>query len=346
MSSVPAPPAAAPAGGAPAVPPTVQVFQLYFGVLVTQIVLTMTEHDLPERLADGARRARSSRGDRASTSRSLYRAAAHRHRARARHPERRRALRPRPARGTRPASTTTFSWVFRRASRRCPGRSQTGKTGLRARLRRGALRVPRATTRRRRQVRHASMRLIHAARSSASPTPTTSPALRSVVDVGGGNGDRALRRSSTRIPQLDGVLFDLPSVVGRGTPSARAPPGAGRPSAATSSTACPPAGTPTCCRTSSTTGPRTAALRILDNCRDGDGRRRPAAHRRDGGARPATSRTRRKMLDMLMLVVNGAGMERTEAQYAELLDRAGFRLERVVPTASPVSIVEAVPQPR
>jgi hypothetical protein len=53
-----------------------------------------------------------------------------------------------------------------------------------------------------------------------------------------------------------------------------------------------------------------------------------------------------KMLDAVMLVINGAGMERSEAQYADLLGRAGFRLERVLPTASPVSVVEAVPQPR
>ena len=51
-------------------------------------------------------------------------------------------------------------------------------------------------------------------------------------------------------------------------------------------------------------------------------------------------------VDMVMIAFNGAGMERTEAEYAELLDRAGYRIERVVPTASPVSIVEAVPQPR
>ena len=47
-----------------------------------------------------------------------------------------------------------------------------------------------------------------------------------------------------------------------------------------------------------------------------------------------------------MIAFNGEGMERTEAEYAELLDRAGYRIQRVVPTASPVSIVEAVPQPR
>jgi len=51
-----------------------------------------------------------------------------------------------------------------------------------------------------------------------------------------------------------------------------------------------------------------------------------------------------KMSDMVMIAFNGEGMERTEGEYAELLDRAGFRLERVVPTASPVSVVEAYPR--
>jgi hypothetical protein len=49
-----------------------------------------------------------------------------------------------------------------------------------------------------------------------------------------------------------------------------------------------------------------------------------------------------KLLDMVMLVVPG-GRERTEAEYRDLLAKAGFRLTRVVPTASPVSVVEAVP---
>ena len=50
-----------------------------------------------------------------------------------------------------------------------------------------------------------------------------------------------------------------------------------------------------------------------------------------------------KLLDIAMLLVPG-GEERTEAQYAALLDKAGFRLTRVVPTASLVSIVEAAPR--
>jgi O-methyltransferase domain len=47
-----------------------------------------------------------------------------------------------------------------------------------------------------------------------------------------------------------------------------------------------------------------------------------------------------KMLDMMMLVGPG-GQERTEQEYGTLLGKAGLSLIRVVPTASPVSIVEA-----
>jgi hypothetical protein len=49
-----------------------------------------------------------------------------------------------------------------------------------------------------------------------------------------------------------------------------------------------------------------------------------------------------KMLDMMMLLGPG-GQERTGEEYRALLKRADFRMTRVVPTASAVSIVEAVP---
>jgi O-methyltransferase domain/Dimerisation domain len=49
-----------------------------------------------------------------------------------------------------------------------------------------------------------------------------------------------------------------------------------------------------------------------------------------------------KMLDVIMLAVAG-GQERTEPEYRQLLEKAGFKLARVVPTESAVSIVEAFP---
>ncbi len=57
---------------------------------------------------------------------------------------------------------------------------------------------------------------------------------------------------------------------------------------------------------------------------------------------PGTAPHPGKVLDMMMLVGPG-GQERTEQEYATLLGRVGFRLNRVVPTESAVSVVEAVP---
>jgi hypothetical protein len=49
-----------------------------------------------------------------------------------------------------------------------------------------------------------------------------------------------------------------------------------------------------------------------------------------------------KMLDITMLALT-PGQERTEAEYRALLEKAHFRLTRVIPTSSAVGIVEAVP---
>ena len=46
--------------------------------------------------------------------------------------------------------------------------------------------------------------------------------------------------------------------------------------------------------------------------------------------------------DIHMLVMTG-GRERTAAEFQTLLAAAGFELARVIPTGSPVHILEAVP---
>jgi hypothetical protein len=43
------------------------------------------------------------------------------------------------------------------------------------------------------------------------------------------------------------------------------------------------------------------------------------------------------------MLVAISGRERTELEYAALLAGAGFTLTRVVPTTSPMSVIEAVP---
>jgi hypothetical protein len=83
-------------------------------------------------------------------------------------------------------------------------------------------------------------------------------------------------------------------------------------------------------------------LTILGNCRRAmppDGRVLLVEMVLPGGDTPHPGKT----LDMVMLVVPG-GRERTTAEYDTLFDKAGLRLTRVVPTASPVSIVEGVPR--
>jgi hypothetical protein len=48
-----------------------------------------------------------------------------------------------------------------------------------------------------------------------------------------------------------------------------------------------------------------------------------------------------KELDIAMMAITG-GMERTQEQYAALAAKSGFRLQRVVPTMSPYSVLEMV----
>jgi len=57
----------------------------------------------------------------------------------------------------------------------------------------------------------------------------------------------------------------------------------------------------------------------------------------DPGPTPA------KMLDIEMLVMTVGAKERTEAEFAELFASAGLKLNRIVPTARPVAVIEAVP---
>jgi hypothetical protein len=50
-----------------------------------------------------------------------------------------------------------------------------------------------------------------------------------------------------------------------------------------------------------------------------------------------------KLIDLEMLLLPG-GKERTAEEFAALFTRAGFELTRIVPTQSPLSVVEARPR--
>jgi hypothetical protein len=50
-----------------------------------------------------------------------------------------------------------------------------------------------------------------------------------------------------------------------------------------------------------------------------------------------------KLVDFVMLTALG-GQERTAEEYSQLLDEAGFRLNRILSTASPMSVLEGMPK--
>jgi hypothetical protein len=157
-----------------------------------------------------------------------------------------------------------------------------------------------------------------------------------IADVGGGHG-HLLAAVLEHAPRARGILFDLPHVVA-GAASLRSPRleiAAGDFFVDTP----PPADL-------------YLLMDLLHDWRDDDAARILASVRR--GA-PAHARVLiietlvpeapglhfGKTLDIIMLAVTG-GRERTRAEHAALLDRSGFLLERVLPTRSEYSIVEAL----
>lgn len=55
---------------------------------------------------------------------------------------------------------------------------------------------------------------------------------------------------------------------------------------------------------------------------------------------PANTPDLGKLIDLEMVVMTG-GRERTEEESRALFDRAGFKMTRVIPTKSPLSVIEA-----
>ena len=50
-----------------------------------------------------------------------------------------------------------------------------------------------------------------------------------------------------------------------------------------------------------------------------------------------------KLLDLNMLVMNGR-RERTPSEFFALLDAAGYKLTKVIPTMAPQSVIECAPK--
>lgn len=168
--------------------------------------------------------------------------------------------------------------------------------------------------------------------------------LGTLVDVGGGHGlllTTILRAHSS----LRGVLFDLPHVVQGAVDRLRLEGLSARCAVLTGDffDAIPDGGDAYAMKFIIHDWDDRRAIRILHNCRRamGTGGRLLAIERvLSAGDEPDFG----KLSDLQMLVFTPSGRERTEAEFRALYEAAGFRLTRVIPTASPLSIIEGVPK--
>ncbi|HEX6810611.1 MAG TPA: methyltransferase [Planctomycetota bacterium] len=165
--------------------------------------------------------------------------------------------------------------------------------------------------------------------------------FKTIVDVGGGNGSTLIEILASA-PQARGIVFDLPSVVERTTPAIRAAGLEGRCRAeAGSFFESVPKGADACIlRHIIHDWDDEKSILILRRCREAmapGGKVLVVEGVVPAGDEPHPS----KWLDIIMLNVPG-GRERTRTEYEALLAAAGLRLERIVATRSPVSVLEAV----
>lgn len=163
-----------------------------------------------------------------------------------------------------------------------------------------------------------------------------------VVDVAGGQGS-LLSMILHANPKARGILFDAPRVVEGAGPNLEAAGVAGRVERVGGDffESVPAGGDLYTLKWIVHDWDDERSVAILKNCRR-------AMH---PGARlllleavipPGNGPGLGKFLDLNMMVITG-GKERTEREFAALLAASGFRPTRVVPTKSPVSIVEAEP---
>jgi SAM-dependent methyltransferase len=166
--------------------------------------------------------------------------------------------------------------------------------------------------------------------------------FRKIIDVGGGHG-RLLSMILAKANAARGVLYDLPAVVdGAGPELAKAGVSARCEVVGGSFfDAVPEGGDAYLMKAILHDWDDDDALKILGNIRSAIA---------PGGkllllesVLPERSSSDIGLLIDLEMLVAVGGKERTHAEWTNLLSRAGFRLNRVVHTATPTSIVEAVP---
>jgi predicted SnoaL-like aldol condensation-catalyzing enzyme len=164
-----------------------------------------------------------------------------------------------------------------------------------------------------------------------------------IVDVGGGHGS-LLAAVLGAYPNTEGILFDLPSVV-EGAPELLARSGVAQRCQVARGDffdQVPAGGDAYILKRVIHDWDDEQSVRILRNCRaamTNEARLLVSEGIVPSGGEPSEA----KLFDINMLVSCGA-LERTEQEYADLLDAAGFEMTRVIPTQSPLSLIESRPK--
>jgi O-methyltransferase domain/Dimerisation domain len=159
-----------------------------------------------------------------------------------------------------------------------------------------------------------------------------------IVDVAGGNGSLIIPLLKNN-PEANAILFDLPHVIERAKGRIEGEGLAERLELVGGNffQAAPEGGDLYILKHIIHGFDDEEALSILRNCRratSGDARLLIIEMIIPPGNEPSFG----KLIDLEMLLIGG--VERTEAEYRKLLTQAGFNLTTVIPTGSPVSIIE------
>lgn len=186
----------------------------------------------------------------------------------------------------------------------------------------------------------AAMVSIHGRETPAMLEAYDFSTLGTLADLGGGNGS-VLIAILQRHPHLRGILYDLPNVVGRAKQNIAAAQLTARCQALNGSffENVPSGADAYLMRHIIHDWNDEQCLAILRNIH----RAAPAGAKLllvESVIRPGNDPDFAKLLDLTMLVIPG-GQERTEDEYRRLLAAGGFELQRVVPTAAEVSLLEA-----
>lgn len=187
-----------------------------------------------------------------------------------------------------------------------------------------------------------AMVAIHGGETAAILDAYDLSGFRSLIDVGGGNGSQLIE-ILRRHPSLSGAVFDLPHVAERAQQALQSVGLNDRGSTIGGSffETVPSGADAYLLRHVIHDWSDEQSQQILSRVRQAI-----PAHGKllviETVIPPGNDPSFAKLLDLTMLVIPG-GIERTEDEYRDLFKASGFHLERIVPTAAGVDVIEGVP---